>query len=630
MLELITSTGNVGIHDIDNRYCITHKYNGVNTLHFEVSREDPIFDQLVEEALIYETTEGQTYIVKGIDAGPSYAEIDCELCLDEWRSTAYLYYYNNTSSIGVTMDAVVPDGWSMAYDKADSQRRSVNLDWGGTPMDIALAAQDSYGCAMQFDTAKKTCTVYYPQSNPVSDMVLTESANMRRRPDYIGKSTELVTRIYPVGADGLTIESVNGGKGYVECHDYTDKVICQVWRDERYEDAQSLKDDAKALVNSLAVPAASWEVQLVDLYRADPHQWPDHRLGLYQRVTVQYGRKTITALVAEETIYPHHPELNEIAINSVAANAIHTISGLAESISNPNSAFNSARDAAIANATKLIAGSRGGHVITVLDDDGRPSELCVLEDSDDISTAMRLWRWNAGGLGHSTNGYNGPFALALTKDGAIVADRITAGILNAAVIKAGILGDKAGKNYWNMETGEFALSAAATVGGSTVSAIAGSAASGAASSALTSAKKYTDSVVDTYDDALNQAEIFNRLTNNGQTQGIYLKDGRIYINGTYVRGTMFAGNNMDLAGKFKVYDGPDGVMGGYVGYMQGSDGVELTDGIGVSDATGECYVIATNAGVRMQAGSTRMYINKNGPAVVDGNLIIKNGTLTYV
>lgn len=34
---------------------------------------------------------------------------------------------------------------------------------------------------------------------------------------------------------------------------------------------------------------------------------------------------------------------------------------------------------------------------------------------------------------------------------------------------------------------------------------------------------------------LNQEGIFNRLTNNGQTQGIYLSGGKVYINGTYIK-----------------------------------------------------------------------------------------------
>ena len=287
---------------------------------------------------------------------------------------------------------------------------------------------------MQFDTSGRVCRVRYPQSAPVSDVVLTESASMRGRAMYTGTSTELVTRIYPMGANGLTIGSVNGGKDYVENHSYTDKIICQVWQDERYENAQELKADAQALVDSLAVPAASWEVPLVDLYRADPEQWPDHRVGLYQKIRVQYGEKAVTAMVAEETVYPYHPEKNEIYVGTVAASAINTLSGLAESINNPNSAYNSKRDAAIANATKLIVGSSGGHAITVLGPDGKPMEFCVLTDTDDIATAKSLWRWNEGGLGHSNTGYNGTYTLALTKDGKINANAITAGKVSTEVL----------------------------------------------------------------------------------------------------------------------------------------------------------------------------------------------------
>lgn len=585
MLELITDAGNVGIADINNDYYITHKYDGRNTLHFEVYTDDPIFAQLAEEALIYETTEGQTYLVKGINAGQTSADIDCEIDLDDWRKDVRLTYYNNTSSIAVTMAGIIPDGWAMAYDLADSQRRSVNLDSGGTPLDIAITAQDSYSCAMQFDTAKKTCTVYYPQSNPVSDTVLTESAAMRRRPEYTGKSTDLVTRIYPVGADGLTIESVNDGKNYVECNDYTDKIISQVWTDERYEDPESLLEDAQKLVDSLAVPEVSWQVDLLDLYRADPQKWRDHRIGLYQRVQVSYNSRLITALVVEEELHPHHPENNTVCINSVPGSTISTLAGLEDSIHNPNSPYNSAKAAAIANATKLITGSRGGRIIIVTDAEGKPIEQCVLSDANRLEDATSLWRWNEGGLGHSDNGYNGPFNLALTKDGAIVADRITVGTMVGDIVKAGILGDAAGMNYWNMVTGELKLSATANIS-----------------------------------EALNQENTVNALTNNGTYQGIWLSDGRLYFNGSYIQAGTINAENVGLTGKFHVYNGSDGELGGFIGFMAGSDGVDVTNGIGVSDASGECYVVATNKGVRMQAGSTRMFIVKDGDAHIDGSL----------
>lgn len=47
--------------------------------------------------------------------------------------------------------------------------------------------------------------------------------------------------------------------------------------------------------------------------------------------------------------------------------------------------------------------------------------------------------------------------------------------------------------------------------------------------------KYTDdTAVKKLDDSLDQTDIFNRLTNNGQTQGIYLSGGKIYINASYI------------------------------------------------------------------------------------------------
>ena len=49
-----------------------------------------------------------------------------------------------------------------------------------------------------------------------------------------------------------------------------------------------------------------------------------------------------------------------------------------------------------------------------------------------------------------------------------------------------------------------------------------------------SASEAKDSVTQ-LDNSLTQREIFNRLTNNGQTQGIYLSGGKLYLNGEYIK-----------------------------------------------------------------------------------------------
>ncbi len=48
------------------------------------------------------------------------------------------------------------------------------------------------------------------------------------------------------------------------------------------------------------------------------------------------------------------------------------------------------------------------------------------------------------------------------------------------------------------------------------------------------AKATAKGLLDDYDDTLTQKEIFNRLTNNGATQGIYMSNGKLYINASYM------------------------------------------------------------------------------------------------
>ena len=53
-------------------------------------------------------------------------------------------------------------------------------------------------------------------------------------------------------------------------------------------------------------------------------------------------------------------------------------------------------------------------------------------------------------------------------------------------------------------------------------------------------------------EALNQEDIFNKLTNNGETQGIYLKDGKVYINGEYINSRNLKAVRNDGTETFKI------------------------------------------------------------------------------
>ena len=103
----------------------------------------------------------------------------------------------------------------------------------------------------------------------------------------------------------------------------------------------------------------------------------------------------------------------------------------------------------------MIRGGTGGYVVTTVNANGQPIEL-LITDNLDLNQARNVWRWNQGGLAHSSNGYNGPFSdVAITADGKINASMILTGALTANLIRAGIITDASGKNTWNLDSGQF-------------------------------------------------------------------------------------------------------------------------------------------------------------------------------
>ena len=110
---------------------------------------------------------------------------------------------------------------------------------------------------------------------------------------------------------------------------------------------------------------------------------------------------------------------------------------------------------AIADATEKIRGGTGGYVVTTVNANGQPIEL-LITDNLNLNQAVNVWRWNEGGLAHSSNGYNGPFSdVAITSDGKINASMILTGALTANLITAGTIRDANGDNYWNLDSGSF-------------------------------------------------------------------------------------------------------------------------------------------------------------------------------
>lgn len=211
--------------------------------------------------------------------------------------------------------------------------------------------------------------------------------------------------------------------------------------------------------NEIGTPKVNLRVEFAQVSKLVRDQ-----VDLCDTVTVQFEKLGVTATA--KCIKTRWNVLldryEEITLGDAKTNLAETIVNTkktAETAVSP-----SALEIAVDQATAQITGANGGYIVWHdSNDDGEPDEILVM-NTPSISTATKIWRFNLNGLGHSNNGYSGTYDLALTADGAIVADRITTGTLNANIIKAGILQDEAGLNFWNMETGEMSIKALSEYG----------------------------------------------------------------------------------------------------------------------------------------------------------------------
>ncbi|WP_438720407.1 phage tail spike protein [Enterococcus sp. AZ103] len=104
---------------------------------------------------------------------------------------------------------------------------------------------------------------------------------------------------------------------------------------------------------------------------------------------------------------------------------------MADSEKNTNQIINKVNwlENAQKEASDILKNPGVGHVV-IYPSLADPQEILIM-DTTNVNTAKNVWRWNAGGLGFSSTGYNGTYGLAMTNNGAIVADRMTTGILRA-------------------------------------------------------------------------------------------------------------------------------------------------------------------------------------------------------
>lgn len=130
-----------------------------------------------------------------------------------------------------------------------------------------------------------------------------------------------------------------------------------------------------------------------------------------------------------------------------------------------------------------------------------------------------------------------------------------------------------------------------------------------------------------------QQDIFNKLTNNGTIQGIYMQNGQLYISFTYAKGgTLKLGGTNNGNGLMEIYDASNNLIGSW-----GKDGLVANTGGRIESANGRVYFDLTNNELACSTlrspttpGTTETVIKTGESSQWVDNVGVILGDLTYV
>lgn len=151
--------------------------------------------------------------------------------------------------------------------------------------------------------------------------------------------------------------------------------------------------------------------------------------------------------------------------------------------------------------------------------------------------------------------------------------------------------------------------------------------------------KYADkddikNAIDNYDTSLGQDEVFNKLTKGGTEQGIYIQDGKVYINAKYILAGLLAGERINGKG-LKVIDDNKNVtleidskgnviLAPKTFSLQGKTVKEIADSSASTAVSGQTQADIFNK-LTNGGKAQGIYLDENGNVYVNGEYVQAKG-----
>ena len=246
--------------------------------------------------------------------------------------------------------------------------------------------------------------------------------------------TGVVTRIYPVGFDGLLLPELFIDSPLIE--NYIHPKI------QKLEFSEIQIDEENGITQEMAIeqlrqavyeqfnlgidkPVITVQVDFLELSRTQEYKnlyssMEKIYLGDYVEAIVPHlnlNEKLKVISTTYDVLAQKYIEFELSNVDRKESNFINSTNQLIKKLEKIDiNVLNNAKQ----NATSQIVNAMGGYVYKTR------NELFIM-DNENPNEAQKVWRWNLNGLGYSSTGIGGPYGLAITSDGQIVADFITTG-----------------------------------------------------------------------------------------------------------------------------------------------------------------------------------------------------------
>jgi hypothetical protein len=151
--------------------------------------------------------------------------------------------------------------------------------------------------------------------------------------------------------------------------------------------------------------------------------------------------------------------------------------------------------------------------------------------------------------------------------------------------------------------------------------------------------KYADkddikNAIDNYDTSLGQDEVFNKLTKGGTEQGIYIEDGKVYINAKYILAGLLAGERINGRGLKVIDDNKDVtleidskgnvILAPKTFSLQGKTVKEIADSSASTAVSGQTQADIFNK-LTNGGKAQGIYLDENGNVYVNGEYVQAKG-----